>query len=73
MQLHITKHKLFLVKLLSCLYNNIDSHYNLFIDNSNIKNDNIVLVLPSLFVPWKFFSNYFKKFEAIKSIILLLC
>lgn len=57
MQCHIIKNKPFLVKLLSCLYNNIDNDDDLSINNSNSKNNDIVLVLLSLFILWKCLPN----------------
>lgn len=50
MQYHMIKDKPIMVKLLGCLYNNMNSDDTIFIDNSNSQNDNIAIVLFTLFV-----------------------
>lgn len=46
---------------------------DLFINNNNSQNDDMVLVLLALFIPWKHLFKYFTKLEAIKSIIMSFC
>ncbi len=51
MQRHITKGKPAIVKLLGCLYDNMDSNNDVSIDDSNSRNDDSAIVLLALFVP----------------------
>lgn len=48
---HITKGKSAIVKLVGYLYDNMDSDDDVSIDNSNFWNDNITMLLLTLFVP----------------------
>ncbi len=73
MKRHITKCKPAIVKLLSCLYDNIDSNDDISINDSNSRNDDITIVLLALFISWKRFLKYFIESEATKSTILSLC
>lgn len=72
MQCYITKCKLVIIKLLTHLYDNMNSNNDVFIDNNNSQNNNIAIVLLALFISWKHFSKYFTELEATRLTILLL-
>lgn len=50
----------------------MDNNNDLFIDNTNSKNNNIILIFFGLFIFWEYFPNYFQKFEVKKLKTLLL-
>ncbi len=72
-QRHITKGKPAIVKLLGRLYDNMDSNDDVSIINSNSRNDNIAMVLLTLFVPWERLPKYFTESEVTDSTISSLC